>query len=48
MVDSIDAALAAVTAHRAVHGDFHVVGDAGQWIVLPGSAGQRFTRSTSA
>lgn len=47
-VDSIDAALAAVTAHRAIHGDFHVVGGAGQWIVLPGPAGQLFARSTSA
>jgi hypothetical protein len=44
-VDSIDAALAAVTAQRAAQGDFHVVGDAGEWIVLPGAAGRRFSRA---
>jgi predicted nuclease with RNAse H fold len=43
--DSIDAALAALTAHLAIRGDFHVVGDAGEWIVLPGAAGRRFTRA---
>jgi hypothetical protein len=41
-LDSIDAALAALTAQRAIQGDFHVVGDAGQWIVLPGPGAQRF------
>jgi hypothetical protein len=45
-VDSIDAALAAVTAQRAIHGEFHVVGDTGEWIVLPGAAGRHFSRAS--
>jgi predicted nuclease with RNAse H fold len=45
-LDSIDAALAAVTAHHASRGDFSVVGDAGEWIVVPGRERQRFTRCT--
>jgi hypothetical protein len=34
-LDSIDAALAAVTALRAVDGVFSVFGSAGEWIVVP-------------
>lgn len=43
-LDSIDAALAAVTAQRAVRGDFITVGEAGEWIVVPGSERKRFSR----
>lgn len=34
-LDSIDAALAAITALRAVDGEFSVFGSAGEWIVVP-------------
>ena len=43
-MDSIDAALAAVTAHYAVNGNFSVFGDRGEWIVVPGTAASRFHR----
>jgi predicted nuclease with RNAse H fold len=43
-LDSIDAALAALTALFAVNGDFTVVGDASEWIVLPGSRSIPFER----
>jgi predicted nuclease with RNAse H fold len=44
-LDSIDAALAALTAWFAVRGDFRVVGDAGEWIVLPGRLDGSYVRS---
>lgn len=34
-LDSIDAALAALTVRKALEGEFCVVGDPGEWIVLP-------------
>ena len=46
-MDAIDAALAAVTADYALRGDFSVVGDAGEWIVVPGPRRERFSRGTT-
>jgi hypothetical protein len=43
-LDSIDAALAAVTARRALDGAFSVVGSTGEWIVVPGTIGSAFVR----
>ena len=43
-LDSIDAALAAVTAHQAMRDNFSVVGDAREWIVVPGPEPERFSR----
>jgi hypothetical protein len=37
-LDSIDAALAALTAWHALAGNFSAFGDAGEWIVVPASA----------
>jgi hypothetical protein len=34
-LDLIDAALAALTARKALEGEFCVVGDSGEWLVLP-------------
>jgi hypothetical protein len=45
-LDSIDAALAAVTAHHALVGTFSVFGEPGEWIVVPGTTvPARFIRS---
>jgi hypothetical protein len=41
-MDSVDAALAAVTAARSLEGDFTSFGRAGEWIVVPGRAGGPF------
>jgi hypothetical protein len=46
-LDAIDAALAALTADYALRGDFSVVGDAGEWIVVPGPLRERFSRCTT-
>jgi len=43
-MDSIDAALAALTARRAVEGMFSAWGKAGEWIVVPVAATIRFAR----
>jgi hypothetical protein len=43
-LDSIDAALAAVTARRALDGTFSVVGRVGEWIVVPGTIRSAFVR----
>ncbi|HEX4982719.1 MAG TPA: DUF429 domain-containing protein, partial [Ilumatobacteraceae bacterium] len=43
-MDSIDAALAAVTARRALDGAFSVFGNAGEWIVVPGPIRTGFLR----
>ncbi|HUR78857.1 MAG TPA: DUF429 domain-containing protein, partial [Acidimicrobiales bacterium] len=43
-LDSIDAALAAVTARHAVEGTFSVFGETGQWIVVPGTTVEPFVR----
>jgi hypothetical protein len=47
-MDSIDAALAALTARRAVDGDFSVFGDVGEWIVVPGAPTGAFKRGQPA
>jgi len=47
-LDSIDAALAALTARKALEGDFCVVGDPGEWIVLPVGTCSRLHRPTTA
>ena len=46
-VDSIDAALAAVTARRAIDGAFSVLGNASEWIVVPGTIPAGFVRHSS-
>jgi hypothetical protein len=46
-LDSIDAALAAETARRALDGAFSVVGSSGEWIVVPGTIGSAFVRQST-
>ena len=46
-LDSIDAALAAVTALRAVDGVFSVFGSAGEWIVVPETPPAALVRHSS-
>lgn len=46
-LDSIDAALAAVTARDALDGNFAALGDRGEWIVVPGTARTRFAREVT-